>query len=299
MICFICKINVKNLSSLVVHFKVFHSLTSYSTYECCESPCSHIFSSLGKFKRHVINKHEKQNTISSTNPSLSSQYLLEQSSSNNDNENPVATVDIENNSEQEIIENDFNYNKSINNIYKLAVDFDMDLHNNNNFNFKDIIIIQSELKEKILKPMSLMLGEIIQINIQEPIIKGKFHTFSVLLSDPFIHCSNKYNLDKWLMQNDYLDNLKQITINNEVRVVQHDGIVTYDEAITKGVLLPLRFQFQKFFEHGDNFKNMYEKTIALNQNNSNIISNFIQCDLWKNKISQNNQKLVFPFFFVY
>ena len=79
-------------------------------------------------------------------------------------------------------------------------------------------------------------------------------------------------------------------------MVQHDGIVTYDEAITKGVLLPLRFQFQKFFEHGDNFKNMYEKTIALNQNNSNIISNFIQCDLWKNKISQNNQKLVFPFF---
>jgi len=98
------------------------------------------------------------------------------------------------------------------------------------------------------------------------------------------------------MENDYLDNLKQLTINNEVRVVQHDGIVTYDEAITKGVLLPLRFQFRKFFEHGDNFKNMYEKTIALNQSNSNTISNFIQCDLWKNKISQNNQKLTFSFF---
>jgi len=179
MICFICKINVNNLSSLV-HFKVFHSLTPYSTYECCESACSHIFSSLAKFKRHVINKHGIQNTISSTNPSSSSQCLLEQSTSNYDNENPVATVDMENNSEQEIIENDFNYNKSINNIYKLAIDFIMGLHNNNNFNFKDIIIIQSlELKEKILKPMSLMLSEIIQINIQEPIIKGKFHRYQI------------------------------------------------------------------------------------------------------------------------
>lgn len=57
MICFLCKTNAKNLSSLAVHFKVFHPLTPYSTYECCESPCSHIFSSLAKFKRHVINKH--------------------------------------------------------------------------------------------------------------------------------------------------------------------------------------------------------------------------------------------------
>lgn len=76
---------------------------------------------------------------------------MEQSTSNNDNENPVGTVDIENNSDQEIIENDFYYDKFINIINTLSIDFVMGLHKNNNFNFKDIIIIQSELKEKILK----------------------------------------------------------------------------------------------------------------------------------------------------
>lgn len=64
---------------------------------------------------------------------------------------------------------------------------------------------------------------------------------SSVLSDPFKHCNSEHNLIKWLKQNDYFENLKQFTINNQIDIVQHDANVMYDESLTKGVLLPLRF----------------------------------------------------------
>jgi len=41
---------------------------------------------------------------------------------------------------------------------------------------------------------------------------------------------------------------------------------------------------------------MYDKLKNYNQNNDNTICNFIQCDVWKQKINSFEGKIVFPFF---
>jgi len=81
----------------------------------------------------------------------------------------------------------------------------------------------------------------VECEIKDPLVKGKFNQFSSVLSDQFKHCSSEYSLIKWLEQNDYIENVKQFTINNQINIVQHDGYARYDESLTKGVLLPLKF----------------------------------------------------------
>lgn len=94
-----------------------------------------------------------------------------------------------------------------------------------------------------------------------------------------------------MIQNDYSDNLKQFTITNAICTMQHIDKVTYDETFTKGVLLPLRFQFHKFLEHGNNLKNMHTKLLI----RIRIIQ--ILFIILLKAISDNVEKIIFPYFF--
>lgn len=102
----------------------------------------------------------------------------------------------------------------------------MNLHANNNFTFEDISIIQTQLKEKLFGPFSNICKQIVDSEIEKPSLKSKFFQFSSTLSDPFKNCNTEYNLIKWLKQNDYFENVKQFTINNEINVVINYGKVT-------------------------------------------------------------------------
>lgn len=88
--------------------------------------------------------------------------------------------------------------------------------------------------------------------------------------------------------------MTQFTVNNDINV-QHEGEVVYGKTITKGIMSHLRFQFCKFFEFGDSFKNMCDKLTNYNWKTENFC-NFIQGSLWKQKVSSIKGKIVFPFF---
>lgn len=89
--------------------------------------------------------------------------------------------------------------------------------------------------------------------------------------------------------------MQQFTIHNEICSVQLSGETIYSEKLTKGALLPIKEQFKKYLEHGGNFKFFINKLNTLNNDTSNI-SHFVKGQLWKNKISQYVDKIVFPFF---
>lgn len=294
MICFICKTNIEELSSLVVHFKIIHNLSAYSTYECCENSCSQYFSSLSKFKRHLISKHIEINKLDNNCLSNFPSNIQTISSANNI---PIQAVTDLDNEKNETKQNNIpDLNKFFNNLYKSIIQFVMNLHSNNNFTFKDIIQIQTQLQEMIFQPLSEIYKITVQNEIKEPLIKAKFFKINDILSDPFKHCNSEHKLTIWLKQNNYTENLLQFTINNEISIIQSNGISTYGEEHTKGVLLPLRFQFKRYLEHGNNFNNMYEKlnTLSIDSNN---ISNFVQGELWKKKLHCTKEKSYFHFFF--
>lgn len=98
-----------------------------------------------------------------------------------------------------------------------------------------------------------------------------------------------------MIDNKLLSNIQQININNELCAVNHGGEIYYNEKITKGTLLPLKLQFKQFFENSNDFKMMYDRLLSLKAS-GNVLSNFVQGKLWGKKVTQFEEKIVFPYF---
>jgi len=186
--------------------------------------------------------------------------------SDNDDSIPIAKVQ-------------FKKDQAINDLYKSAVEFIVSLHDNNNFTKKDVTKIQSGIIQNLLTPKVNTLKMIVKTKVKELLSLSKFNQIITAISNPFQYCSSEYNLLNWLSTNDLISEVQQFTINNEICPIQHMGESIYDEKKTKGALLPLKLQFKKYFEHGNNLKIQMNELQKLQPNNDSDISNFIQGNL--------------------
>jgi len=92
-------------------------------------------------------------------------------------------------------------------------------------------------------------------------------------------------------------NLNQFTIHNEINLVSTLGETNYNEQITKGILMPIQFQFKSFFEYDNNLsKTLTHYQYLTNNSDDTILTHFIQGALWKEKISHYHNKIVIPYF---
>lgn len=266
MMCFVCKCCVENLKSLIIHFKIMHSLNTSSTFKCCEDDCSQLFQNLNSFKKHVNTKHilsinnvptnqieSDINTVFNSNH-LSDHTCTNEALTNNTSQSQPNCQPIH-----------FDLVTAIFLFYKSSVEFSLILHNNNSFTRKDVTNIQKNITEKIIKPITVILENIIKTNIRVPMLMLKFNRVTSIMSDPFKLCSSEYLLNKWLIENDFATSIEQFVIHNEVGIVRQLGDVVYDEKITKGVLLPLKFHFRTYFEQNDNLEKSLKQINELNK----------------------------------
>lgn len=88
---------------------------------------------------------------------------------------------------------------------------------------------------------------------------------------------------------------EEFIINTEIGEVFKKGQCTYDVKEATGVLLPLYFQFQRFFEKDDNLSKALNGT---EQSGFGFQNNFIKTNTWQRKVCQNSfvDKVVLPFF---
>lgn len=100
-------------------------------------------------------------------------------------------------------------------------------------------------------------------------------------------------LHKWLKNADYANNIKEFLINNEVVPLHQRGCLTYSEIETNGIVMPLKFQFKKFFEQNDVLIRTMDRMQFL-QNQENL-TNFVQGKLWKHKQMLNSNKYLIPY----
>lgn len=276
----------------MVHFKKFHLRKTNSTFECVEESCHQAFQCLNSFKRHISTKH-----ICNNNPI---NYVGNINSNANSDKNvtekylDIPIVDNQPNCSTKTSQC-FDIDSAINSLYKSAIIFIMSLHNNNNFTFKNVLKMQNGIIENLTKPMAFLLTKLNKTQVEQSVIKLQLNKLSTMFSNPFQPCSTEYRLEKWLVQNQCVTNLQQFTIYNEICNVQLMGETIYDEKVTKGALLPLKEQFKKYLEHGDDLNTFINKVTLLNNENSSI-SHFVQGNLWKLKTSQCVGKLAFPFF---
>jgi len=291
MLCYLCKFNADNWKSLVYHFKIFHFLKTDSNYTCCEGTCTQSFLCLASFKRHIQNKHFPENILLNNQPR--DQSSLNSSILPNNTENLINDYLLTDN----LTNTPFDFDLVSESLYKSAIEFVVNLHNNNNFTRVDIIDIQTSILDKIMKPIVSMLKNLVDDEINEPIKVAKFHRIASVKENSILYCNTEYRLVSWLINNELLFKINQFTINNEIGPVQYNGESVYNEKITKGVLLPLQFQFKKFFEHGDNFKEQYTRFNHYKNNQSTSIEHFVQGSLWQQKVSLfSDEKIIIPFF---
>ncbi|KAE9522645.1 hypothetical protein AGLY_016950 [Aphis glycines] len=274
MICFICKSKFSSLSTLVVHFKIIHMLKPSNSFK------RHIQKHTNNVTKKIkINHKEKEiddNTVIPEN--INKDVNLHNSLKESHKTQCENVMPKPNNYENGVDCTNFNIDIAINTIHQSAINFTMSLHNNNNFSRKDVVSLQKEFS-------------------QNPLLLSSFHTLISAISTPFKLCSSEYLLNKWLTNNNLFTSVNQFTIHNEINLVSTLGETNYNEQITKGILMPIQFQFKSFFENDNNLnKTLTHYQYLKNNSDDTILTHFIQGALWKEKMSHYHNKIVIPYF---
>lgn len=114
------------------------------------------------------------------------------------------------------------------------------------------------------------------------------------IANIFSECYNDYQIKKWLVLNDFMQEFEIFTINRELAEVSTKGEVSFEPCAATGILLPLSFQIRKFFEKED----LLLKVLTDIEEEKFPENHFINRKLWKEKsksFSESN-KIVLPIF---
>lgn len=319
MHCFLCKNEFISSDALVLHLKVFHN--TVSNFECIESSCSQSFNNTASFKKHLKRKHEQiceslaesqineianqsdnemldssneinclqlpESNENTQNNSLAYQCESNAHSSNNINE--ISSNSFQNHTYSSDTHNTFT-TKSLN---KSIIEFSLTLHDNNNFNRKNVHDIQQLVTQKLFDPAISALKQFISEKSLDNETDSFLNTFINLFSSPFEFCKSDFLLNKWLKEHDLSDDVLHFNIHETIGTRIRIGEAVYDEITTKGVLMPLKFQFKKYFEKG---QNLMETLHSLeNIRDDENLSSFIDGKLWKQKISLYENDICIPY----
>jgi hypothetical protein len=276
-----------NVEQLIAHFKFFHQLRPCDNFLCLE--CSHVFQSLKAFKKHFKNKETCLITDNNN-----TDFLIELADLNNsssgilfDNEQSTSSSNL-----QSVLER----------IETSALFFLSNLHSKSNFSRSDVEEIISEITTKLLDKIISELESYFVANFQnEPLQCEQYSSILKFCKNPFQNFKTFYKYIKTVEGKNCYSEPKIVAINNEIGPVVTRNDVRMTENISKGMVMPLKFQFQKFFELGDNLDitlKTIKKLLTENQATS-IITNIIHGEVWKSKVVSFSDKIVIPYILYY
>ncbi|XP_055902990.1 uncharacterized protein LOC129939135 [Eupeodes corollae] len=158
----------------------------------------------------------------------------------------------------------------------------MKLFSMDNLSRKDAVRIIGMFKETIHEPILNSL-KILCTKPNRP-IEDRLHFSALILSleKQFEYCSTDHQLIQWLTANEYFCVATEFTIHEELKNVYRNGINCHEEQTTTGVLLPLEFQFQKFFEKNDLLIKTIDNINRILSDESNT-SHYIKRKAWQHK----------------
>jgi len=267
-----------------------------------------MFPNLNSFEKHYSRKHAIENLENTVPKKIKLKQIDESHVEINDTTEISNQININNapvqidNSFTLECETDFpstkiNIENAINLIYQAGINLTMSLHNNTNFTRKDVVNIQKEFSQSLFKPIADLLKNVVNDLIKDPLLQSSFHTIISAIYTPFKLCNSEYMLDKWLKNNNLYSHINQFTINNEINLVSSLGETNYSEHITKGILMPLQFQFKSYFEHNDNLHStLTEYERLMSTSDDTVLAHFVQGALWKDKIAPYHTNIVIPYF---
>ena len=174
-----------------------------------------------------------------------------------------------------------NLDNLINSYHTSEVKFTLSLLDNNNFSRKDVFEIQRKIEKYIIKPVKNLITSVTQKAVKEPILLSSFQTIKTAFTNTFNFCNSEFSLNNWLVRNNLFQNVQEFSINEEINLVSDSGEIIYGDKTSKGILLPLHFQFKKTYEQNENLANslsLYEQLIN-NSSHQTQIKHFVQGEL--------------------
>jgi len=153
----------------------------------------------------------------------------------------------------------FNFDTYLKKNINLALQFSLALHNNNNFSRKNVVEIQEYVNLYIITPLLDTFTDFAKSTFlfEHPSLYNSFSSLVFNLRNPFNLFNSDYKLHTFLKNEGFIDDLKEVTINDQIVPAHSTGILENKQIITKGVILPLKFQFKTFFEKN----NLLETTL--------------------------------------
>lgn len=303
MLCFICKINHKDLNSLIDHFKRDHQLTRESTFRCSE--CRQSFQSLYSFKRNVKHQHSNAEgtNVFEAPKTPNNDWCVEIDETLNCNAASTSSTTTKNmsysvpNIKYDLVNtiemptdgalpesHKFDFDLFQKKLITFALKFSLSLHNNDNFSRKDVLEVQEFAIKYLLDPLLDTFMTYARCNFQhkDPSLFNEFCSLVSNFRNPFKSFNSDYLLYKLLKTDGYVDTLKEVTINHEVKPIHRTGNLVNEEVKSKSILMPLKFQIKTFFEKNNLLQPTLDFVKSFEINDK--LRNFVQGELWKEKI---------------
>lgn len=295
--CYICHRDFQSAKTLIGHLKILHGCEKNGSYLCGEELCYQSFQNFSAFKKHITRAHGQGESVSfapstngnkinivqrKCNPNVDKDILVEQDLCNVITDNDVLDG----------IKN-FDFSSFEKHLFENVFKFVLSLHNNNNFNRKDVTDLQSSINETIISPILESLNTLSSNLCVEDSYKIK--NFVGVCKNPFEKISTEHKLLKTLTEQDKYEKPEEFFINREILNVYRRGESILGEKINKGILLPLKFQIRKLFEDERLLKKCLDKMKSLGESEIGI-RNFVQGKLWEEKKQRYPNEILFPYF---
>lgn len=181
----------------------------------------------------------------------------------------------------------------------------LSLHAYHNFSRKDVTRIITFIDDNVLQPVVrsfenyfrqiLSVGDSPNsINLNQ---RAEFAALVDKTDSLFSDCRTERQLLSWLRNHDLLANFHEYMIDERIHPMHRNGEMHFNVHRSTGILMPLSFQFRRFFEIHDNFAlAMKEMSEHLN-NHTNIPQHLICGSSWQSKVASlavSSDSIVMP-----
>jgi hypothetical protein len=307
LLCYLCSHCAFTINDLLLHLTEIHALNSASIYKC--SYCVRkTFNNKSTFKKHLLTQHREfeENTninenIQSRNTQsdhsiLDASFVFEETIETGETNNTFALENFgEIDSENSNLEKSYNkltIEEFEQHIEKSALKICLSLVEKNNIPRETAFKVIEMFQDALFKELKKYILDVFETKVSPDSI-ADLKKFAQILSNPFKKVETEHKLTKELKEMGVFESPTRFTINESVDISQKNGLPKIEYITSNGYLMPIEFQLKTFFEKPQVFETTMKNKQLLEQGQ---LSHFINGQLWKNKIENMQNKIVFPYF---
>lgn len=287
MNCFLCHEIHSSFTSYMDHLAIYHGTPPVFKYTCTACMPPALFQDIHRFKRHVTGQHLSIFNPSSISKNQQNEHEnLEEHTSTTmetdhvddfENEEPE-TMNCEEKVKEKVPLNENDILELRNRLRENVYKFTLSLYSQPNMTRKNVLEIQKNVTEEIVKPIYNIFTSIASISEDEG-VKNLLND----LREPFNFIATEQKFKSATQNLGLSDSIQTINFANS------EG-----EIVSKGCLMPIKHQIKLFFESPNVLSRTLENMSQLEQEDT--LKNVVNGSLWKSIKEKAGDKVIVPYF---